>query len=60
MENASKALIISIVIIIIDRIVFGLICRYIGKNKELKRTFWFGLLFEFIGLIIVLCMKSKK
>lgn len=60
MENASKALIISIIIIIIDRIVFGLICRNIGKSKGLKRTFWLGLFLELIGLITVLCMKSKK
>ena len=60
MENASKALIISVVIIIIDRIVFGVICQHIGKKKGLKKTFWLGLFLELIGLIIVLCMKSKK
>ncbi len=46
--------------VLIVSIIFGAICQNIGTKKGRKSCFWWGFLFGFIGLIVVLCLSDKS
>ena len=40
-------------------LLFGFLCSYIAKAKNRGGGFWLGFFLNFIGLIIVICMKER-
>lgn len=49
---------LDIGIILIFALVWGIISALVGKSKGIN-GFWYGFCLGFIGLIVVLCKKSK-